>query len=230
MVVCAIDRPRSAIISTRSRRLSLNRRYQRTHRMMTSRSKWRPSNSSSTLFSLPIADPRPFSRQHIRSHRAFCTRAHSATILRRGGGATAIRTADCEAVSTDTGQLWKTGVFPEALCNFLYSCGSHKSYAGRTARRRPTCGRALCCHSEKDAMRLEDLIADERTSLDDATNEAIDRRAFRTDIDHLRCYGFWTKTGRKPHLWDHQKAAVGTLVAYLNADKSIPERPEHIEA
>ena len=39
----------SAIISTRSRGLSLNRRYQRTHRMMTSRSKWRPSNSSATV-------------------------------------------------------------------------------------------------------------------------------------------------------------------------------------
>src|SRR4029077_7619389 len=56
IVVCAIDRPRSAIISTRSRRLSLKRRYQRTHRMMTSRSKWRPSNSSATAFSLPIDD------------------------------------------------------------------------------------------------------------------------------------------------------------------------------
>src|ERR1700693_4888521 len=44
IVVCARDRPRSAIISTSSRRLSLNRRYQRTHRMMTSRSKWRPTN------------------------------------------------------------------------------------------------------------------------------------------------------------------------------------------
>src|SRR5712692_4886320 len=65
MVVCAIDRPRSAIISTRSRRLSLNRRYQRTHRMITSRSKWRPSNSSSTLFSLPIADPQPGSAASI---------------------------------------------------------------------------------------------------------------------------------------------------------------------
>src|SRR6266404_7529156 len=75
IVVCAIDRPRSAIISTRSRRLSLNRRYQRTHRMMTSRSKWRPLNSSSTLFSLPIADPQPFSCQHSRSDRAVCTRA-----------------------------------------------------------------------------------------------------------------------------------------------------------
>src|ERR1700720_1889794 len=61
LVVCAIDRPRSAIISTRSRRLSLNRRYQRTHRMTILRSKWRPLNSSSAIFSLPIADLSPFS-------------------------------------------------------------------------------------------------------------------------------------------------------------------------
>src|SRR5260221_1585394 len=88
MVVCAIDRPRSAIISIRSRRLSLNRRYQRTHRMMTSRSKWRPSNSSSTLFSLPIADPQPFSRQHSRSDRAVCTRARIATRNTHGTGCT----------------------------------------------------------------------------------------------------------------------------------------------
>src|SRR5450631_3426817 len=56
IVVCASGRPRSAIISTRSRRLSLNRRYHRTHTMMTSRSKWRPSNNSSMLLSLLIAD------------------------------------------------------------------------------------------------------------------------------------------------------------------------------
>src|SRR6516164_2525891 len=61
IVVCAIDRPRSTIISTRSRRLSLKRRYQRTHRMTTSRSKWRPLNSSSTVFSLAIADLGSFS-------------------------------------------------------------------------------------------------------------------------------------------------------------------------
>src|SRR5882672_1881986 len=60
IVVCAIDRPRSAIISTKSRRLSLNRRYQRTHRMTTSRSKCRPSNSSATAFSLLIDDLSPF--------------------------------------------------------------------------------------------------------------------------------------------------------------------------
>ena len=31
------------------------------HRMMTSRSKWRPSNSSASAFSLPIDDLSPFS-------------------------------------------------------------------------------------------------------------------------------------------------------------------------
>jgi hypothetical protein len=35
IIVCASDSPRSAIISTRSRKLSLSRRYQRTHRTMT---------------------------------------------------------------------------------------------------------------------------------------------------------------------------------------------------
>src|SRR5262245_12784585 len=65
IVVCAIDRPRSAIISTKSRRLSLNRRYQRTHRMMISRSKWRPSNSSATAFSLPIGDPQPAQHANV---------------------------------------------------------------------------------------------------------------------------------------------------------------------
>src|SRR5664280_2136815 len=45
--------PRSAIISTTSRKLSLNLRYQRTHRMMISRSKWRPLKRSSML-SIPV--------------------------------------------------------------------------------------------------------------------------------------------------------------------------------
>src|ERR1700730_3870093 len=72
IVVCAIDRLRSAIISTKSRRLSLKRRYQRTHRMMTSRAKWRPSNSSATAFSFPIDDlsqfsmpTKPIGRRHL---------------------------------------------------------------------------------------------------------------------------------------------------------------------
>ena len=49
IVVCASESPRSAIISTRSRKLSLYRRYQRTHSTMISRSKWRPLKRSSTF-------------------------------------------------------------------------------------------------------------------------------------------------------------------------------------
>src|ERR1700722_16520713 len=59
MVVWAIDRLRSAIISTRSRKLSLKRRYHLTHSTMISRSKWRPSNSSSKLRNPAISPPQP---------------------------------------------------------------------------------------------------------------------------------------------------------------------------
>ena len=43
-------------------------------------------------------------------------------------------------------------------------------------------------------------------------------------------YRFWTQAGANPHLWEHQKAAIGTVVVYLNAERAIPERPEHQEA
>jgi hypothetical protein len=49
IVVCASESPRSAIISTRSRKLSFYRRYQRTQSTMISRSKWRPLKRSSTF-------------------------------------------------------------------------------------------------------------------------------------------------------------------------------------
>ena len=49
IVVWDREIPRSAIISMRSRKLSLNLRYQRTQRMMISRSKWRPLKRSSML-------------------------------------------------------------------------------------------------------------------------------------------------------------------------------------
>src|ERR1700682_4769521 len=65
MVVCASDRPRSAIISTRSRRLSLKRRYQRTHRMITSRSKCRPANNPSRLLNLLIVGSQIRSAQTV---------------------------------------------------------------------------------------------------------------------------------------------------------------------
>ena len=76
-------------------------------------------------------------------------------------------------------------------------------------------------------MDLRTLIADERTSLE---VEAIDAEAFSQAIRHLSSYSFWDGTEGTPRLWEHQQAAIGTAVAYLNGDKAIPERPEHKEA
>src|ERR1039457_6407354 len=75
IVVCDIDSPRSAIISTRSRRLSLYRRYQRTHRMMMSRSKCRPLNRPST-FGITSVTSYPLStKSGSLPDSAICTRA-----------------------------------------------------------------------------------------------------------------------------------------------------------
>lgn len=60
--------------------------------------------------------------------------------------------------------------------------------------------------------------------------DVIDARAFGQDIRRLQSYGFWEAADDAPGLWEHQQAAIGTVVAYLNGDKSIPERPEQIEA
>jgi superfamily II DNA or RNA helicase len=79
-------------------------------------------------------------------------------------------------------------------------------------------------------MKLDDLIQSEATSLTPSSKKDIDQKGYRRDITQLRRYHFWSETGKKPHLWDHQKAAIGTIVAYLNGDKRIPERPEHQEA
>src|SRR5271163_1056294 len=75
MVVWAIDRPRSAIISTKSRKLSLKRRYHLTHKTMTSRSKWRPSNSSSKPRNPAIALPLTHQKAGRIGKPANCTRA-----------------------------------------------------------------------------------------------------------------------------------------------------------
>jgi Type III restriction enzyme, res subunit len=79
-------------------------------------------------------------------------------------------------------------------------------------------------------MNLGDLIDDQRTSLNEGARGLIDQPAFRRDLRHLERYGFWSPARRGPSLWDHQKAAIGTVVAYLRGDKAIPERPEHTEA
>ena len=79
-------------------------------------------------------------------------------------------------------------------------------------------------------MRLDDLVADKRTSISASVKTLIDRAGFRGDAAHLGRYRFWSAGGAAAHLWEHQKAAIGTVVAYLNAQRAIPERPDHQEA
>src|SRR5690349_18420449 len=79
-------------------------------------------------------------------------------------------------------------------------------------------------------MNLGDLIDDERTSLSEETERLIDKPAFRRDIRHLEQYHFWSGARRGPTLWEHQRAAIGTVVAYLRCDMAIPGRPDHKEA
>lgn len=76
-------------------------------------------------------------------------------------------------------------------------------------------------------MKLSDLVADERTSL---VRDAIDLKSYNAGIRHLASYAFWQGEPEQPSLWEHQRAAIATVVGYLNGDKAIPERPEHKEA
>ncbi|PJO49400.1 hypothetical protein CWE02_06435 [Brucella pituitosa] len=47
---------------------------------------------------------------------------------------------------------------------------------------------------------------------------------------YLGGYSFWDGEEGAPRLWEHQQAAIATVVAYLNGDKAIPERPDQKEA
>ncbi len=76
-------------------------------------------------------------------------------------------------------------------------------------------------------MNLRTLVDDERTSLE---VEEINAQSFGQAIRYLRGYNFWDGAEATPRLWEHQQAAIGTVVAYLNGNKSIAERPEHTEA
>ncbi|MGG6898020.1 DEAD/DEAH box helicase [Rhizobium sp. BR 315] len=76
-------------------------------------------------------------------------------------------------------------------------------------------------------MILRELIIDERTSIQ---QDGIDAAAYRRGMRYLGGYSFWEGEEGSPRLWEHQQAAIATVVAYLNGDKTIPERPEQKEA
>lgn len=76
-------------------------------------------------------------------------------------------------------------------------------------------------------MNLSELIRDNRTSI---RQDVIDGTAYGRALRHLRGYNFWDGTEGMPRLWEHQQAAIATVLAYLNGEKAIPERPEQKEA
>lgn len=76
-------------------------------------------------------------------------------------------------------------------------------------------------------MNLRELVADRRTSIESG---AVDARLFSRNLRHLRGYSFWDGQEGTPRLWEHQQAAIATVVAYLCGEKTIPEHPEHQEA
>ena len=58
-------------------------------------------------------------------------------------------------------------------------------------------------------MKLNDLVTDERTSL---TRDAIDLKSYNAAIRHLTSYAFWQGEPDQPSLWEHQQAAIATVV------------------
>ncbi|WP_414524180.1 hypothetical protein, partial [Umezakia ovalisporum] len=66
-------------------------------------------------------------------------------------------------------------------------------------------------------MKLNELIDDPRTSINES-HRAFTASTYRADIAALAKYAFWSDGGGRRSLWEHQKAAISTVVAYLNGD------------
>ncbi|MGQ3487550.1 DEAD/DEAH box helicase [Roseovarius pacificus] len=79
-------------------------------------------------------------------------------------------------------------------------------------------------------MDFEELISDPRTSFKDDHRTAINLGHFDTQIAHLASHIFWDGQGDIKPLWAHQKTAICTMLAYINGEKTIPERPDQTEA
>lgn len=103
-------RPRSAIISTTFRTLSLKRRYHRPHATIISRSRCRPSNGSSKPRNPAVAPPSSLPTARWTDEQAHCTRSLSMT--RESGAMTD------EACNSGT-------------CRIVMSIATHTMFHGR---------------------------------------------------------------------------------------------------
>lgn len=74
-------------------------------------------------------------------------------------------------------------------------------------------------------MDLDALLNDSRMSLRKAV---IDKFAYNKSISNLQNFPFWSAANNG--LWEHQRAAICTAVAYIHGQKEIPDRPGMKEA
>ncbi len=79
-------------------------------------------------------------------------------------------------------------------------------------------------------MNLNDLIQDPRISITAESKNYVNSRAIQKELKGLSRYKFWDAPPNQQGLWEHQMAAIATVVTYLYGDKVIPERQEHKEA
>jgi superfamily II DNA or RNA helicase len=79
-------------------------------------------------------------------------------------------------------------------------------------------------------MSIKSLIDDQRTSINEDIASLVDEPAFSAALRHLSHFAFWTAMPRRKALWEHQRAAIETMLAYLCADPHLPERPQVREA
>jgi hypothetical protein len=79
-------------------------------------------------------------------------------------------------------------------------------------------------------MSIRDVAEDERNSIKNEVVGMVDDRKFAAVASHLRRFEFWNASGRRKPLWEHQRGAIETAVAYLIADPHLPERKTLREA
>ncbi|MBN3215550.1 DEAD/DEAH box helicase [Pectobacterium polaris] len=77
-------------------------------------------------------------------------------------------------------------------------------------------------------MKLNEIFKDPRSSI---KKDDIDGPAYARTMRFLKRYKFWKGADEGVlGLWEHQQAAIATVVAYLSGNKNIPERPDQTEA
>ena len=79
-------------------------------------------------------------------------------------------------------------------------------------------------------MSIRDVAGDKRNSIKNEVVSMVDDRRFAAVASHLQQFDFWSASGKRKPLWEHQRGAIETAAAYLIADPHLPERKTLREA